>query len=172
MVTDLRVPLLHIPSCTIQPIWEGILESWHKPLHLRSVASSLVLLVESPLLHFCRAVLRVLAYCTACRTPWCKLPWRKHTCQGGPAGVLFPPAHPQFIWKPRELWRSCPAPWIILVIAFIPGTGVDQCVRFKGRRGGGRIKPVKPDHLQVHVLHVRDTMSVLGLLVNHHDQHR
>ena len=23
---------------------------------------------------------RVLAYCTACRTPWCKLPWRKNTC--------------------------------------------------------------------------------------------
>ncbi|CAE7837132.1 unnamed protein product [Symbiodinium sp. CCMP2592] len=26
---------------------------------------------------------RVLAYCTACRTPWCKLPWRKHTCLKG-----------------------------------------------------------------------------------------
>eukprot|EP00434_Breviolum_minutum_P015402 symbB.v1.2.013572.t1/scaffold963.1/size148485/12 len=28
---------------------------------------------------------RVLAYCTACRTPWCKLPWRKHTCLKGDA---------------------------------------------------------------------------------------
>jgi len=26
---------------------------------------------------------RVLAYCTACRTPWCKLPWRRHTCLKG-----------------------------------------------------------------------------------------
>ena len=33
-----------------------------------------------------RVRLRVLAYCTACRTPWCKLPWRKHTCRGGPVG--------------------------------------------------------------------------------------
>jgi len=28
---------------------------------------------------------RVLAYCTACRTPWCKLPWRKNTCLKGDA---------------------------------------------------------------------------------------
>ncbi|CAJ1405413.1 unnamed protein product [Effrenium voratum] len=28
---------------------------------------------------------RVLAYCTACRTPWCKLPWRRHTCLKGDA---------------------------------------------------------------------------------------
>mmetsp|Transcript_2038 Transcript_2038/g.4608 ORF Transcript_2038/g.4608 Transcript_2038/m.4608 type:complete len:249 (+) Transcript_2038:49-795(+) len=28
---------------------------------------------------------RVLAYCTACRTPWCKLPWRKSTCLKGEA---------------------------------------------------------------------------------------
>lgn len=28
---------------------------------------------------------RVLAYCTACRAPWCKLPWRKHTCLKGDA---------------------------------------------------------------------------------------
>lgn len=26
---------------------------------------------------------RLLGYCTACRTPWCKLPWRKHTCLKG-----------------------------------------------------------------------------------------
>lgn len=26
---------------------------------------------------------RLLAYCTACRTPWCKLPWRRHTCLKG-----------------------------------------------------------------------------------------
>ncbi|CAE7346453.1 unnamed protein product [Symbiodinium natans] len=28
---------------------------------------------------------RVLAYCTACRTPWCKLPFRRHTCLKGDA---------------------------------------------------------------------------------------
>ncbi|CAE8618739.1 unnamed protein product, partial [Polarella glacialis] len=28
---------------------------------------------------------RVLAYCTACRTPWCKLPWRRNTCLMGDA---------------------------------------------------------------------------------------
>jgi len=28
---------------------------------------------------------RVLAFCTACRTPWCKLPWRKNTCLQGDA---------------------------------------------------------------------------------------
>lgn len=28
---------------------------------------------------------RVLAYCTACRTPWCKLPWRRNTCLKGDA---------------------------------------------------------------------------------------
>mmetsp|Transcript_68118 Transcript_68118/g.127201 ORF Transcript_68118/g.127201 Transcript_68118/m.127201 type:complete len:252 (+) Transcript_68118:47-802(+) len=27
----------------------------------------------------------VLAYCTACRTPWCKLPWRRNTCLKGEA---------------------------------------------------------------------------------------